>query len=127
MKLKKTKIGLAVALSLVMAVLLSGCGWLDRIMHPPTLDERQALILTQLVGVANLDDYYAEAAGLEETESTQFGFVNSAPGWAADYEGEGLWRVTGPVTTENWGVCQTAWYLSESDSKLTLISLECEE
>jgi hypothetical protein len=125
MKLGKKKIGLIVTLSLLMAVTLSGCGWLDRLMNPSSLDSQQAIILIQLNGLPYLDQYYAEAVGEEEAEGITFGYVEPLPTWSAEWMAEDrTWKVEGPIDSEDQGEWYTVWYLNEATSTLSLAGFE---
>jgi len=125
MKLGKKKLSLIITLSLFLALTLSGCSWLDRFLHPSTLDSQQAIILVQVSGLRYLDHYYTEAVGEEEAAGIEFGQVTPIPTWSAEWMSEErTWKIEGPITTGNWGECQTVWYLSEADSELSLVGFE---
>lgn len=122
----KKNIGLIAALALMIMPML-GCSVLDRIINPPQLTSQQAIAIVQIAGVPYIDDYYVETVGEEEAQATsQIGPATTVPGWSATYEGDGEWKIQGPVETNSWGECLTVWNLSEKNSKINLIGFNCD-
>ena len=122
----RKQIGLIAALVLMIMPML-GCGLLDRVMNPPSLTSQQAIVLIQVAGVPYIDDYFTETVGEEEAQATsRIGPATTMPGWSASYEGDGEWKIQGPVSTNSWGECLTIWTLSETDSKIHLVGFNCD-
>jgi hypothetical protein len=118
---------LLIAVLVLSVIPLLGCGFLNRIVNPPALTTQQAVVIIQIAGVPYIDDYFKETVGEEEAESYgKIGPATSMAGWKADYQGNGLWQIEGPVTTDKWGQCLTIWTLDESDSAIHLIGFNCD-
>jgi len=118
---------LLIGLLVSLVVPLLGCGFLERVVNPPALTTQQAIAIIQIAGVPYIDDYFKETVGEEEAKTYgKIGPATSVAGWAASYQGNGEWRIQGPVTTDKWGECLTTWTLSEADSKIHLIGFNCD-
>lgn len=123
----KAKWCLLSGLVALLVVPLLGCGFLEELVNPPTLNRQQAVALVIIAGVPYIDDYFKETVG--EEEASAYGKIGPAtPGgtWDASYQGKGEWEIQGPVTTNSWGECLTTWTLSEADSKIRLIEFDCD-
>ena len=107
----KVKWCLLSGLVALVVVPLLGCGFLEELVNPPTLNRQQAVALVIVAGVPYIDDYFKETVGGT---------------WDASYQGKGEWEIQGPVTTNSWGECLTTWTLSEADSKIRLIEFNCD-
>ena len=123
----KAKLLLLSGLAALLVVPLLGCGLVETLVSPSALSSQQAIAIIQVAGIPYIDDYYKETIGGEDPQSP----VTISPAtpvglWAANYEGEGNWRVQGPVATSAWGNCLTTWTLREEDSKIRLIGFNCD-
>ena len=126
MKAKSRKVW-PLALLALLVIPMMGCSWLDRLINPPTLNSQQAIALVQVAGLPSIDHYYEQTVGEEQAQATgKIGTATPIPEWSASYEGDGNWRVEGPVSTEKWGTCMTVWTISESESKIALIGFGCQ-
>ena len=123
----KTKLFLLSSLLVLLVASLLGCGFLERLVNPPSLDRQQAVVIIVTAGVPFIDKYFAEAVGEEEAAAQgKIGPVTATGTWDASYQGDGKWEVYGPVTTKNWGECSTTWSIDEADSKIHLIEFNCD-
>ena len=123
----KAKLLLLGGLTALLAVPLLGCGLVEPFVSPAALSSQQAIAIIQVAGIPYIDDYYRETTGGEGSEAS----VTISPAtpvgqWTASYEGEGNWRIQGPVSTSDWGNCLTTWTLREEDSKIRLIGFSCD-
>lgn len=104
-----------------------GCGFLENLINPPTLNRQQAVGIVLVAGTPYIDDYLADALGEEEAQAYgKIGTATPTGDWDASYQGEGEWEIQGTVITKNWGECLTIWVLSESDSEIRLIGFNCD-
>jgi len=123
----KAKWFLLSGLVALLVVLLLGCNLVTTITSPSSLNNAQAIAIIQIAGVPYIDNYYKETVGEEEYQASGvIGPVTPTGQWAAHYQGQGNWRIQGPVTTNSWGDCLTTWTLREADSKIQLIGFNCD-
>lgn len=123
----KAKLLLLGSLAALLVVPLLGCGLVETFVSPAALSSQQAIAIIQVAGIPYIDDYYKETIEGEGSQSP----VTISPAtpvgqWVANYEGEGNWRIQGPVATSTWGNCLTTWTLREEDSKISLIGFNCD-
>jgi hypothetical protein len=114
-------VGIILAL---MVVPFSGCGLLP---EQTAYSEQEVIVFILNYGVRYLDNYYVEKVGEETYQET--GGLGGGAGtgkWAATYEGEGVWTVTGAVATSKQGTCSTVWTFNEDNGDIELIELSCE-
>jgi hypothetical protein len=129
----KAKFLLLAGLLVTMLVPLSGCvvferlaAPIDRLIHPPSLDTYKAILIIQVSGVPRIDEYYEKTVGEEEAAAHgKIGVVTASGNWDADYQGKGMWEVSGPVSNDKWGECQTTWTINEKNSELALTGFNC--
>ena len=111
----------------LLVVPLLGCGFLENLINPPALNRQEAVAIILVAGVPYIDDYLVEALGEEEAQAYgKIGTATPTGEWDATYEGDGQWKVHGPVTIKNWGECLTTWTINEADSKVRLIGFNCD-
>lgn len=105
-----------------------GCNTLKPLVAPPALNSSQAIAIIQVVGLPYIDDYYVKTVGEEEAQATgEIGYVTPTGQWTADYKGNGVWIIRGPIVTETWGECSTMWTLKEKQiAKISLVGFECD-
>ena len=115
----KAKWFLLSGLVALLATPLLGCGPLETLITPPSLNSQQAIAIIQIAGVPYIDDYYRETVGEEETQASgNIGPVTPVGQWVANYQGKGIWTIQGLVTTKSWGECLTTCTIRESDSEI---------
>ena len=123
----KAKLLLLGSLAALLVVPLLGCGLVETFVSPAALSSQQAIAIIQVAGIPYIDDYYKETIEGEGSQAP----VTISPAtpvgqWVANYEGEGNWRIQGPVATSTWDNCLTTWTLREADSKIRLIGFNCD-
>ena len=123
----KAKLVLLSSLVALLVVPLLGCGSLETLVTPSSLNSQQAIAIIQIAGVPYIDDYYRETVGEEEAQASgKIGPVTPVGQWVANYQGKGIWTIQGPVTTNSWGECLTTWTIRESDSEIQLTGFSCD-
>jgi len=130
----KVKLLVLTGLLATMMVPLGSCAFFDRlaapierITHPPALSVYEAIVIVQIAGVPYMDDYYEKTVGAEEAQAHgKIGLVEAFGDWDADYQGKGMWEVTGSVRNDKWGDCQTIWTIDEKTNEVKLTGFNCD-
>ncbi len=116
----KAKRFLLIGLVALVVVSLIGCASTDR----PTLTSEQVISAIQIYGVPYTNSYLTE-----DEQQGKYEHMNPVGQWAANYEGNGRWRIQGAVVVRYHGedlYGSTTWTYTEETNEISLISIYCE-